>query len=69
MNGIGGSNSGINGSQFDVQKLFHLYNQTMIDTLTSSKMMTGIPHYQVIVGDTGLVVFILLDIIGIDHQQ
>ena len=25
MNGIGGSNSGINGSQFDVQKLFHLY--------------------------------------------
>ena len=25
INGIGGSNAGINGSQFDVQKLFHLY--------------------------------------------
>ena len=25
LNGIGGSNAGINGSQFDVQKLFHLY--------------------------------------------
>lgn len=25
LNGIGGSNAGINGSQFDIQKLFHLY--------------------------------------------
>ena len=26
LNGIGGNNAGINGSQFDVQKLFHLLN-------------------------------------------
>ena len=25
LNGIGGSNAGINGSQFDIQKIFHLY--------------------------------------------
>ena len=47
-------------------------NQTTIDTLQQlgNKMMTRTQQHQVIVGDTGQVVFTPLEhIIGIDHLQ
>ena len=53
-------------------KNYFIYtNQTTIDILPQlvNKMLTKIPHYQVIVGDTGLVLFTAQEhTIGIDHQ-